>query len=275
MVDRPLADGELWARAELERLRTARFRPRAIAGFLVASSRRAGDVRRARPALARQYRRWLATGAGAWCWLAVTGRQPFRRRLIAGMGWWGAVGLMLDWHLGMLETEDGRPRLLGPADALTLARAWLVPVIADDLQPAALLVAAATDVLDGVAARATEPTRAGRDLEGLVDAAVLAAALTTARRTRRLARLTIALETWRLAAGFGYAGLAYFARADAPDPVVTRAARVTTPLRMAGLLVAAAGRRRTGDVLVTMGSMASLAVLARSVRGRGRPPDTS
>jgi len=272
VVERPLTEGELWARAELERLRATRFSPRAVSGFLAASSRRAGEVRRARPALARQYRVWLGAGAGAWCALALAWRQPFRRRFAAGLGWWGTVGIMLDWHLGMLESEDGRPRPLGPADALTLGRAWLVPVIADDLQPAALLLAAATDVLDGMAARATEPTRAGRDLEGLVDASVFMAALVTAGRTHRLARITVALETGRLAAGFGYAVLVYLAQADAPDPAVTRAARITTPLRVAGLIAAGAGRRRWADALVATGSLASLAVLARSaLRGPGPP----
>jgi len=34
---------------------------------------------------------------------------------------------MLDWHLGMAEGGDGRPReRLSPADAITLARFWLV-----------------------------------------------------------------------------------------------------------------------------------------------------
>jgi hypothetical protein len=37
---------------------------------------------------------------------------------------------MLDWHLGMFETDDGRPRRLGPADALTLSRVSLVPTVA-------------------------------------------------------------------------------------------------------------------------------------------------
>lgn len=266
----PLTDGERWALDELQRLRAARFSPRAVVGFLVASSRRSRDVRRARPVLARQSRVWIATGAGAWCALAIGGLQPFRRRLAAGLGWWAAVAVMLDWHLGMLEDEQGRPRPLGPADALTLGRAWLVPVIADDLSPAAVLIAAATDVLDGIAARATQPTRAGRDLEGLVDASVFAAALASAWRTRRLSRSTVALETGRLAAGFGYALMVYFARADAPDAAVTRAARLTTPLRVSGLLAAGWGRRPWGDALVAGGSLLSFAAVARAT-ARARP----
>ncbi len=209
----------------------------------------------------------MVTGAGAWCILAIGGLQPFRRRVAAGLGWWAAVAVMLDWHLGMLEDEQGRPQPLGPADALTLGRAWLVPVIADDLSPAAVLIAAATDVLDGIAARATQPTRAGRDLEGLVDASVFATALATAWRTRRLGRLAVALEAGRQAAGLGYAVLVYFARVEAPDRAVMRAARRTTPLRVAGLVAAGSGRRRWAGALVTTGSLVSLAALAERAMG--------
>jgi hypothetical protein len=87
----------------------------------------------------------------------------------AGLAWWAACAAMLDWHLGMVEEEDGRPASLAAADACTLARAWLVPVAADAAHPAAVALAAATDVLDGRLARASRTTRAGRDLEGLVD----------------------------------------------------------------------------------------------------------
>ena len=127
----PLTDGESWARRELEILRAAGYGPTAIAAFLRASRERAAATRRARPELVRQSRTWTGAGAAAWVALALAGRQPFRRRLASGLGWWAAVALMLDWHLGMVETEDGRRRSLGPADALTLGRAWLVPVLAD------------------------------------------------------------------------------------------------------------------------------------------------
>lgn len=261
-------EGELWARRELEALRAGAFSPAAVAGFLAASARRSAATRAERPDLARQSRRWLSVGAGAWLALATAGCEPFRRRLTAGLGWWAAVALMLDWHLGMFETPDGRPRPLGLADALTLSRAWLVPVIADDVQPAAVLAAAATDVLDGVAARAGEPTRAGRDLEGLVDASASAAALLAAVRNDRIPRAPVALESLRLAAGVAYSLSAYFAQADAPDPALTRATRVTSPIRVAGLLAAGSGRRRLAGTLVTVGSAASLAVVGRALLAR-------
>ena len=89
---------------------------------------------------------------------------------------------MLDWHIGMLESEDGRPRNLGAADACTLVRVWLVPAAADTPQPWMCALAFASDGLDGRLARASVPTRLGRDLEGLADAAFAVAALRGARR---------------------------------------------------------------------------------------------
>lgn len=261
-------EGELWARTELALLRTARFSPAAVGRFLGTSQRRAGDVHRERPELARRARHWTMLGAAAWLLLAAAGREPFRRRLAAGLGWWGAVAVMLDWHLGMFETAGGEPRNLGPADALTLTRAWLVPVMADGLRPVPITLVAATDLLDGIAARATAPTRAGRDLEGLVDSAALGATLLGARRRDELAPATTALEITRISAGFAYTLLVYFGRADAPDPAVTRAARATTPLRVAGLLVASRGHRRAGSVVLAGGSLLGLIAVARAAKRR-------
>jgi phosphatidylglycerophosphate synthase len=173
---------------------------------------------------------------------------------------------MLDWHLGMVETADGRPRPLAAADALTLARAWLVPVALDSPTPLVCAVAGATDVLDGRLARAAEPTRIGRDLEGLVDAGFGAVALCAALREKRIGRAVVLAEVARLGAGLGYALSVYFGRAEAPDRRVTRAARVTTPVRVAGLIAAGLGRRRLAGALVGGGALWSVAALAASVR---------
>ena len=54
----------------------------------------------------------MALGAAAWIALALAGVQPFRRRLGPGLAWWAATAAMVDWHLGMVETADGRPRSL-------------------------------------------------------------------------------------------------------------------------------------------------------------------
>jgi len=256
----PLTAGERWVRGELQELLDARFAPVAVGRFLARSQGRANGVRRARPALARPEASWLAVGAAA-C-TAAPG---------ASLRWWAAVGVMLDWHLGMVESPDGEPQLLGPADALTLARAWLVPVALH--HPSAAVVASGwgTDVLDGAAARARlggcGPTRAGRDLEGLVDACFGAAVLVGLRRRDRLGRVPVALEVGRVAAGLGYAVAAWFGRAAPPDRAVLGAARATTALRAAGMLAAAAGRRRDGDALLVVGSLAGLASAAAGFRG--------
>lgn len=263
----PRTDGERWAHEELRRLRERRGSPAAVAAFLLASRRRAGDVRRARPELARRARRWELLGAATWAVLALGGCEPFRRRVVSGLAWWAATSAMLEWHLGMVESDDGVPRNLGPADAMTLARAWLVPVVADDLAPGVVLAAALTDGLDGALARASVPTRAGRDLEGLVDAALLVSALRCAHRTERLSPWVVALESGRVAVGFGYALACYLARAQPPRPALVRAARLTTPVRVTGLICAGRGRRRLAEALVAASSLASLALLATSLRG--------
>jgi phosphatidylglycerophosphate synthase len=173
---------------------------------------------------------------------------------------------MLDWHLGMVETPDGRPRALGGADAVTLARAWLVPVALDSPSALVCALAGATDVLDGRLARAAEPTRIGRDLEGLVDTCFAAAALRAGVRDGRIGGGVVAGELARLGAGFAYALCVYFGRAAAPDPRVTRAARVSTPVRVAGLIAAGLGRRRLAGALVGAGALWSLAALATALR---------
>ncbi len=265
---RPQTPGEAWASAELRRLLAARFAPPAVRAFVRASSRRSAENRAARPELAGQARAWIAAGALLWVALVAIGSPRLRRAAPFGIAWWAATALMLDWHLGMLETEGGRPRPLGAADALTLARAWLVPVVLAAPGPAVCALGAATDVLDGVAARRAEPTRAGRDLEGLVDACFAVAAIVGLRRAGRIGRLPARAELLRLGAGAGYACLRYLARGEAPDPELIRAARASTAMRAGGLVVAATGRRRLGDALVGAGCLVSLALLARAVADR-------
>jgi phosphatidylglycerophosphate synthase len=265
MAEQPLTEGERWARAELQCLLDAGFSPRAVVHFLAASQRRAGEVRAARPQLARRAWGWMATGAAAWVALALAGVHPFRERLRAGLAWWGVTAVMLDWHLGMVETEDGRPRQLGAADALTLFRCWLVPVALEAPTPVICGAAALTDVLDGRFARSADPTRIGRDLEGLVDSCFAAAALRGARRHELVGRLVVAAELARLGAGFSYALYVYFGRATAPDPVVTRAGRLTTPVRVSGLIASGLRMRRTADVLLAAGAAGSLIAVAAAL----------
>jgi len=263
-TERELTDGERWTRDALERLLARRFSPPAIARFLWDSSVRSARIRHERPELARRAWGWNALGAAAWVAAAAAGFEPFRRRLRAGLGWWATCAVMLDWHLGMVETDDGRPRNLGAADFLTLLRAWLVPVALDAPTPLVCALGAATDTLDGPLARRAEPTRAGRDLEGLVDTCFAAAALRGARRQGWLGRRVVAAELARLGAGFGYALVVYFGRARPPADDLLHAARATTALRAGGLVVAGTGRRREADALMLAGCAASVALLART-----------
>jgi SAM-dependent methyltransferase len=263
-----LTDGEQWTREQLRRLRDDGFRTAALWRFLLASQDRASAVRRLRPELARRERAVAAAGAGTWLALAGLGVEPFRGRVRIGLGAWTSTVLMLDWHLGMLETPDGRPRNLSAADAATLTRAWLVPAVADRPSAALCAIGFATDVLDGRLARATEPTRLGRDFEPLVDAAFAAAALRGARRRRWLSRAAIAAESVRVTAGLAYGVGVYFGRAKAPDPRVVQAARVFGPLRAAALILAGAGKRRTGDRLLLTASLLSIAAFAHALRPR-------
>ena len=259
-------EGELWTREQLTRLLAARFQPSAVARFILASQRRAARVRAARPDVARREIAWALVGAAGWLALAALDVRPFRGRVRAGLGGWAVTMAMLDWHLGMLETFDGRPRNLGWADAATLARAWLIPAVADDAVPWLCGLGFATDVLDGRLARASEPTRLGRDLEGLVDGAFMFAAVRGARRRGSLGCLAVSCEAARVSLGFGYAVGVYFAGARAPEPTLLRAGRGFAPVRAAGLIVAGTGPRRLGDALVLGGSIASLATASRARR---------
>jgi hypothetical protein len=272
--------GELWARAELDCLRVRRFSPRALVRFLAASQRRANEIRRSRPKLARQEARWALAGAAAWLALAGLRIDPFRLSARRGLAGWAATMLMLDWHLGMVETADGRPRPLAAADAATLLRAWLVPAVAERPAPALCVIGFATDVLDGRLARASEPTRLGRDLEGLVDAAFTAAVLRGCRRQDLLSRPAVLTELARIAVGATYGTAAYFTTSRAPGRRVLAAGRATAPLRAAGALAAVAGRRRLGGALLVSGSVAGIATLGMSARRTPgqravRPPASS
>ncbi len=258
--ERPLTEGERWSREQLAALRAGRFTPRAVAAFLVASQQRTNRERTARPVSARRSRAWIAAGTGAYGALAIA--DPRARAALPGtLAWWAATWVMLDWHLGMLETAEGVQRELGPADAVTLARCWAVPLAARGASPELCLAAWASDGLDGKLARATAPTRLG-ELEGLVDACFAAAALRGAWRSGALPGWAVAGELARLGGGFGYALWVWFGRVEAPDARVARAGRRSTPVRVAGLVAAGAGRRRLAAALVGGGSAWSLGALA-------------
>ncbi len=213
-------------------------------------------------------RAWIALGAAAWIALALARREPFAGHTRAFVVWWALTWLMLDWHIGMLETEDGEPRNLGPADACTLLRVWLVPAAAGAPRPWICALALASDGLDGALARRAGPTRIGRDLEGLADVMFAAAALRGAVRRGWLGRAAAGAELGRIALGVGYATAVWFGRARAPQAHVLHAARAATPLRVAGLVAAGRGRRQTADRLVVGGALCSALATAAAVRPR-------
>jgi phosphatidylglycerophosphate synthase len=253
-------DGELWTRAQLGVLRERPFSPPALAAFLAASQQRANKTRAKRPELARQARQWTCLGAVSWLALAAGGSGGARARARPGMLWWAACALMLDWHLGMIETLDGRPRRLGPADALTLARASLVPLAWERPTPLTCAIAGLSDSVDGPLARRRGPTRAGRDFDWIADACFAVAALHGAARHRLLERWALRAEVTWLSLGVARALHAYFVGLEQPDRSIIRSARAFAPVRIVGLFAAAGGRRLEGSAFLGGGALASLAV---------------
>jgi phosphatidylglycerophosphate synthase len=255
---RPLTDGERWTVDALVELRVGGYRPRAWLRFVDRSLERSAQARRARPEMAMQVRRWTGVGGAGWlvaCHLA-RGRPDVRLNRGAGLAWWLAVGQMLDWHLGMAEGGDGvRRERLSPADALTLARFWLVPLVAgvrDSRRglPAAIAAGGLTDWLDGALARRHGRTRLGRDLDTTADLALLTTAAIAARSAGRLPKLGASALGARHAAGLALALAAVLGRARRP---AIRARPAGAALRVGGLLLAVAGAPRIGTTLLVTG----------------------
>jgi phosphatidylglycerophosphate synthase len=255
-----LTEGEWWTREQLERLRRDGYRPSAWAEFIRASMRRSADTRDARPALARQARRWEIAGAAAWVGACRvlrrrTGEQPGLSR---GLLWWAGVGQMLEWHLGMAEGAEGVPRgRLSGADALTLARLWSVPLLREVRHSrvclcSIILLGGLTDWLDGMLAGA-EPTRLGRDLDTVADLCFFGAATRAVHRAGRLPGLAAGALLARYAIGV-VLGVSLTFRAAGRPAATTR--RWGAPLRVGGLALAAAGARRSGGALCVLGCAA-------------------
>jgi phosphatidylglycerophosphate synthase len=268
-----MTSGERWAVAELGELRVGGFRPHGWQRFVSASFQRAAATRQARPELARQARIWSAVGLCAG--IAVCARSPFPGpRPLRFALWWLASCAMLDWHLGMVEGPHGEHReRLSTADALTLTRISLVPFLAAQSDPerasartfiVLLVLAGASDALDGVLARRAGPTRLGRDLDPIADALTSAAAARAARRAEWLpagaARLSIARSALPLAA----VAARYFRTGQRPATDAFRATRPLSPVMLGGL-VAAPLSARTGVALTSAASIGSLALMAQPI----------
>ena len=165
---------------------------------------------------------------------------------------------MLDWHLGMAEGADGvaRERLTG-ADALTLIRLWLVPVLPEVRESppslcAIILLGGITDWLDGVLA-GDQATRLGRDLDTAADLCFFGAATQAVHRAGRLPDFAAATLGARYLTGLVLGVLLTFREARRP---AIAAGRWGAPLRAGGLAVAAAGAHRSGGALSVFGCAA-------------------
>jgi phosphatidylglycerophosphate synthase len=257
---RPLTDGERWTADALSDLRRRGHRPAAWVVFLRSSLERSRMARSQRPDLARQAARWGVTGAAAWSVACVAARRrsDLDPPVLAGLAWWLAVWRMLDWHLGMAEGGDGRPRArLSPADAITLTRFWLVPALPAAARgraalPAVIVAGGVTDWLDGTVARRHGRTRLGRDLDTTADLAFLSAAALSASRAGRLSRLGLSALAARHGLGLAVALGAVFGRARRP---AIRARPWGAVPRVAGLAVSTAGWPRTGALLLAAGCL--------------------
>jgi phosphatidylglycerophosphate synthase len=257
---RPLTEGEQWTAESLAALRRRRYRPGAWRAFVRDSLARSRASRAQRPALARQAAHWGAAGAATWTGTVLV----LRRRgapspgLAGGLAWWLAVWQMLDWHLGMAEGGDGVPRTrLSPADAVTLARFWLVPALpaaarAGAALPALVAIGGATDWLDGALARRDGRTRLGRDLDTTADLAFFSCAALTAHRAGRLGPVGAGALGLRHAAGLTLSLVAVFGRARRP---AIRARPWGGALRLAGLVLCIAGRDRAGTAILVAGCL--------------------
>jgi phosphatidylglycerophosphate synthase len=272
------SEGELWTQRVLVELRAGRYRPAAWARFLAESLRRAGEVRRERPGLARQARAWSAAGVVALFaareLLAARGLPAPRRA--SALGWWGATALMLDWHLGMVEVAESGPRRLSAGDALSLLRTALVPfVAAAERSPPLFLfllgTAAVSDLADGPLARRAGSTRLGRDLDPAADVVLLTAAAGAARRAGWLPLSAARLLAFRSAAPVLALTVGYFARAERAPAGRVGHARWTSPLVYGGLVAGALGRPCAAAALVTGGSLGAVA----SLPGLGARPELS
>src|SRR4051812_6754443 len=253
-----LTEGEQWSRELLDRLRAERFSLDAWWRFFDDAFRRARVIRGRRPALVRQSRRWGFAGLAA----AV----PFGARPAASWALWWA---MLDWHLGMVEREDGSARPLAPADALTLARLWAAPVVRRHPEPWLVAAGLATDLADGLLARRAGPTRLGRDFDSTADTLFLDAALRGAVERHGLDPRLVALERARLFLGTAVTFASYFG-GSSPAPE-QRGRGPGALLAAGGALCAASGRPRAGGRLVGAAIGYRSLIRLRAV-GPGRSP---
>jgi phosphatidylglycerophosphate synthase len=258
--------GEVWARELLCELRADRYRARAWLRFLVRSVKRARMTRRQRPREHRQV--LLAGGAGLVAWAAIAIVRPWLA--LAGALWWLLLIAMLDWHLGMLEDDEGRVlHRLGLPNLLALGRAGVAPallVVPPGLLAAILIPAAFTDAVDGSLARARgEVTRLGVWLDGSADGVMLSAAALGTARHGLLAGWVAAVVLARYGAQWLVVALAYFVRPDPPRPAGGLVSARVAGFVLAGGLALAALDLPSAAGLVLVGAAGGAVTLTLGV----------
>lgn len=180
--------------------------------------------------------------------------------------WWAATALMVSWHLGLLETPDGRALTrLGAANLVTIGRSAVVPLL-PFLTPvplaAVLAIAALSDAIDGpLARRRGETSRLGRWLDASVDSLLLAAALLAAARLGLLSSVPLVLAFVRALLPWPVLFLRAFSRAQVPPVARVPFGRSSGFAIGAGIAVAALGVPEGGTV-VAAGSILGLAGMA-------------
>jgi cardiolipin synthase (CMP-forming) len=267
-----VTEGEAWAEQLLRELGSRRYRPRAWTRFLATSFARARAVRQERR---REHHQALLVGAvGLTAWLAVA---PFRPWLaLAGVLWSLLVTAMLDWHLGMLEDNDGRPlHRLGLPNLLTLVRAATLPalpVVPPALLAMLLVPVGITDAIDGpIARRRGEETRLGAWLDGTVDTLVRSAAAAGAARHGLLPWWAAALVAGRYALSWLAVSLAYVLRAAPPSRRGLFSGKAAGLVLYSGLALAVL-HLPGASALVAVGAAGGLATFAL-IDHRDRLPD--
>ncbi len=244
--------------------------------FLDASFRRSIEDIAARPRVAREAA--IVVVAGAIVWAGATVVDP---RAGWGLAWWALVAAMLITHLGMVEGLDGAPRAgLGLPNLLTLGRAALVPVPALVTgEPAvfagALVVAFATDVLDGLLARSRDAaTRFGVQADATVDIALVVVGAWAAHGAGWLPLWIATLVSVRYLAPPLLAALHYFTRAAPPPSGLFVHGRLPGAAVAVGLVaLAAEPLRGAGALLVVAGTLGGLLTAGLSALRAYRQPD--
>jgi len=268
-----MTEGELWTREVVGELRASGYRPGAWKWFIARSLARARFARRERRRAHRETLALAALGLAAWLALALLGRLWLA---LVGATWWALIVLMLDWHLGMLEDEAGRPLArLGVPNLLSLLRAALVPalpVLAPTLLLVALLVSGVADVVDGAVARAFgRETRLGAWLDGGVDGFVLGAAALGAGFDGLLPWWAVALVLARHALQWAVVAAVWLTIAERRERWRTVSGKLPGAVLFAGLVLACL-RVPGASALVAAGSIGGLATFGLTLARARRQP---